>query len=183
MRVAKVLGFPTAHALARAAVNPGTYTLFDGFAHLASGLACGLAGLAAGMAIGIVGDAGVRWVGGGNGEASKQAGPRLGWSGGCCWACPALGSSSNAPGAWQRHVTHPPVLAFHASAARPHTRQPNERFSFVGRASLPPHTSTTLLPLRPPSRPQSQRAAAKAVRGHDPHPHFRRGAGAVRPHW
>jgi len=42
------------------AVNPGTYTLFDGFAHLASGLACGLAGLAAGMAIGIVGDAGVR---------------------------------------------------------------------------------------------------------------------------
>lgn len=41
-------------------VTPGTYTLFDGFAHLASGLACGLAGLAAGMAIGIVGDAGVR---------------------------------------------------------------------------------------------------------------------------
>uniref|UniRef100_A0A061RGN6 V-type proton ATPase proteolipid subunit n=2 Tax=Tetraselmis sp. GSL018 TaxID=582737 RepID=A0A061RGN6_9CHLO len=36
------------------------YTLFDGYAHLASGLACGLAGLAAGMAIGIVGDAGVR---------------------------------------------------------------------------------------------------------------------------
>lgn len=44
------------------AVNPGKYTLFDGFAHLASGLSCGLAGLAAGMAIGIVGDAGVRWV-------------------------------------------------------------------------------------------------------------------------
>jgi V-type H+-transporting ATPase proteolipid subunit len=42
------------------AVNPGNYRLFDGFAHLASGLACGLAGLAAGMAIGIVGDAGVR---------------------------------------------------------------------------------------------------------------------------
>lgn len=38
------------------------YVLFDGFAHLASGLACGLAGLAAGMAIGIVGDAGVRYV-------------------------------------------------------------------------------------------------------------------------
>ncbi len=36
------------------------YYLFDGYAHLASGLACGLAGLAAGMAIGIVGDAGVR---------------------------------------------------------------------------------------------------------------------------
>mmetsp|Transcript_27572 Transcript_27572/g.50909 ORF Transcript_27572/g.50909 Transcript_27572/m.50909 type:complete len:170 (-) Transcript_27572:562-1071(-) len=41
-------------------VNPASYTLYDGFAHLASGLACGLAGLAAGMAIGIVGDAGVR---------------------------------------------------------------------------------------------------------------------------
>jgi hypothetical protein len=36
------------------------YFLFDGYAHLASGLSCGLAGLAAGMAIGIVGDAGVR---------------------------------------------------------------------------------------------------------------------------
>ncbi len=36
------------------------YYLFDGYAHLASGLSCGLAGLAAGMAIGIVGDAGVR---------------------------------------------------------------------------------------------------------------------------
>jgi hypothetical protein len=43
-------------------VNPGKYTLFDGFAHLSSGLSCGLAGLAAGMAIGIVGDAGVRWA-------------------------------------------------------------------------------------------------------------------------
>lgn len=42
-------------------VTPGgNYSLYDGFAHLASGLACGLAGLAAGMAIGIVGDAGVR---------------------------------------------------------------------------------------------------------------------------
>eukprot|EP01025_Chloroclados_australasicus_P046952 TRINITY_DN51_c0_g1_i9.p2 TRINITY_DN51_c0_g1~~TRINITY_DN51_c0_g1_i9.p2 ORF type:complete len:155 (-),score=30.41 TRINITY_DN51_c0_g1_i9:248-664(-) len=36
------------------------YSLFDGYAHLAAGLACGLAGLPAGMAIGIVGDAGVR---------------------------------------------------------------------------------------------------------------------------
>jgi V-type H+-transporting ATPase proteolipid subunit len=41
-------------------VSPVKYTLFDGFAHLSSGMACGLAGLAAGMAIGIVGDAGVR---------------------------------------------------------------------------------------------------------------------------
>jgi len=38
----------------------GTYTLFQGYAHLGSGLSCGLSGLAAGMAIGIVGDAGVR---------------------------------------------------------------------------------------------------------------------------
>ena len=37
----------------------GTYTLFQGYAHLGSGLSCGLSGLAAGMAIGIVGDAGV----------------------------------------------------------------------------------------------------------------------------
>ncbi|KAL3356590.1 hypothetical protein AABB24_017309 [Solanum stoloniferum] len=43
-------------------INPKTksYYLFDGYAHLSSGLACGLAGLSAGMAIGIVGDAGVR---------------------------------------------------------------------------------------------------------------------------
>jgi V-type H+-transporting ATPase proteolipid subunit len=41
-------------------VSPVKYTLFDGFAHLSSGMSCGLAGLAAGMAIGIVGDAGVR---------------------------------------------------------------------------------------------------------------------------
>ncbi|KAG0476913.1 hypothetical protein HPP92_013754 [Vanilla planifolia] len=39
-----------------------SYYLFDGYAHLSSGLACGLAGLSAGMAIGIVGDAGVRFV-------------------------------------------------------------------------------------------------------------------------
>ena len=41
----------------------GTYTAFDGYRHLASGLTCGLSGLAAGMAIGVVGDAGVRAVG------------------------------------------------------------------------------------------------------------------------
>eukprot|EP00744_Colponema_vietnamica_P000572 GILI01001016.1.p1 GENE.GILI01001016.1~~GILI01001016.1.p1 ORF type:complete len:170 (-),score=54.52 GILI01001016.1:236-745(-) len=39
------------------------YSLFNGYAHLASGLCCGLSGLAAGMAIGIVGDAGVRATG------------------------------------------------------------------------------------------------------------------------
>lgn len=42
------------------AVTTDGYYLFDGYAHLAAGLSCGLAGLAAGMAIGIVGDAGVR---------------------------------------------------------------------------------------------------------------------------
>lgn len=36
------------------------YSSFNGYAHLSSGLCCGLSGLAAGMAIGIVGDAGVR---------------------------------------------------------------------------------------------------------------------------
>ncbi|KAF7829825.1 V-type proton ATPase 16 kDa proteolipid subunit [Senna tora] len=46
-------------------INPKakSYYLFDGYAHLSSGLACGLAGLSAGMAIGIVGDAGVRYTG------------------------------------------------------------------------------------------------------------------------
>lgn len=45
-------------------INPKakSYYLFDGYAHLSSGLACGLAGLSAGMAIGIVGDAGVRFL-------------------------------------------------------------------------------------------------------------------------
>ncbi|MFS7942490.1 putative V-ATPase proteolipid subunit, F/V-ATP synthase subunit C superfamily [Helianthus anomalus] len=43
-------------------INPKakSYYLFDGYARLSSGLACGLAGLSAGMAIGIVGDACVR---------------------------------------------------------------------------------------------------------------------------
>jgi len=36
------------------------YSAFLGYAHLASGLCCGLSGLGAGLAIGIVGDAGVR---------------------------------------------------------------------------------------------------------------------------
>eukprot|EP01023_Acetabularia_acetabulum_P067087 TRINITY_DN9178_c0_g1_i1.p2 TRINITY_DN9178_c0_g1~~TRINITY_DN9178_c0_g1_i1.p2 ORF type:complete len:117 (-),score=31.86 TRINITY_DN9178_c0_g1_i1:272-622(-) len=36
------------------------YTLYDGYAHMGAGIACGMAGMPAGMAIGIVGDAGVR---------------------------------------------------------------------------------------------------------------------------
>lgn len=39
------------------------YRLYDGFAHLAAGLTCGLCGLGAGYAIGIAGDAGVRGTG------------------------------------------------------------------------------------------------------------------------
>jgi len=38
----------------------GNYSFYNGFAHLAAGLSCGLSGLGAGLAIGIVGDAGVR---------------------------------------------------------------------------------------------------------------------------
>ena len=49
---------PRSHTVNQTADKP--YYFFDGYAHLASGLACGLAGLAAGMAIGVVGDAGVR---------------------------------------------------------------------------------------------------------------------------
>ncbi|EAR90397.1 vacuolar type H+-ATPase proteolipid subunit (macronuclear) [Tetrahymena thermophila SB210] len=41
-------------------ISKSNYTDFDGYAHLAAGLACGLSSLAAGYAIGIVGDAGVR---------------------------------------------------------------------------------------------------------------------------
>ena len=43
-------------------INPKakSYFMFNGYAHISSGLASGLAGLFAGMAIGIVGDAGVR---------------------------------------------------------------------------------------------------------------------------
>ena len=42
------------------ALQKTEYPLFNGFAHLASGLSCGLSGLAAGMSIGVAGDAGVR---------------------------------------------------------------------------------------------------------------------------
>ncbi|WOO80122.1 V-type proton ATPase proteolipid subunit 2 [Vanrija pseudolonga] len=41
-------------------INPGKYTLFQGFIHLAAGLSCGFTGMAAGYAIGVVGDACVR---------------------------------------------------------------------------------------------------------------------------
>jgi V-type H+-transporting ATPase 16kDa proteolipid subunit len=41
-------------------VKTSGYSLYTGFAHLASGLCCGLSSLAAGLSIGVVGDAGVR---------------------------------------------------------------------------------------------------------------------------
>ena len=59
---ASVLGSDSCCAPAVNQTADKPYYLFDGYAHLAAGLACGLAGLAAGMAIGIVGDAGVRCV-------------------------------------------------------------------------------------------------------------------------
>ena len=44
-------------------VNVDTYTYFDGFKHLSSGICCGLSSLAAGIAIGKCGDAGARALG------------------------------------------------------------------------------------------------------------------------
>merc|ERR1719150_2362773 len=41
-------------------IDPKGYGTYDGYAHLAAGLSCGLSGLGAGMAIGIVGDSGTR---------------------------------------------------------------------------------------------------------------------------
>ncbi|KAJ0076014.1 hypothetical protein Patl1_35133 [Pistacia atlantica] len=45
-------------------INPKakSYCLFDGYAHLSSGLTYGLVGVSKGMAIGIVGDAGVSTI-------------------------------------------------------------------------------------------------------------------------
>jgi V-type H+-transporting ATPase 16kDa proteolipid subunit len=40
--------------------NQTTYSLFNGFMHLACGISVGMTGLAAGYCIGIVGDKGVR---------------------------------------------------------------------------------------------------------------------------
>ncbi|KAL1411542.1 v-type proton ATPase 16 kDa proteolipid subunit 2 [Vanrija albida] len=41
-------------------INPGKYSLFQGFIHLAAGLSCGMTGMSAGYAIGVVGDACIR---------------------------------------------------------------------------------------------------------------------------
>jgi len=42
------------------AITKTPYSDYNGYAHLASGLACGLSSLSAGLAIGVVGDSGVR---------------------------------------------------------------------------------------------------------------------------
>ena len=44
-------------------IKQESYTMFDGWKHLASGLCCGLSSLGAGIAIGIAGNAGVRALG------------------------------------------------------------------------------------------------------------------------
>jgi len=54
-----IYGLIIAVILVQAVKNTG-YSAYNGYAHLAAGLACGLSGLGAGMAIGVVGDAGVR---------------------------------------------------------------------------------------------------------------------------
>ena len=44
-------------------INKENYTYSNGFAHLASGMCCGLASLAAGLAIGVVGETGAKALG------------------------------------------------------------------------------------------------------------------------
>ncbi|EEC43571.1 predicted protein [Phaeodactylum tricornutum CCAP 1055/1] len=64
-----IYGLITAIIIINQIVTPtqdglGTYSLYTGFAHLASGLCCGLCGLGSGMAIGLAGDAGKKAGGG-----------------------------------------------------------------------------------------------------------------------
>jgi V-type H+-transporting ATPase 16kDa proteolipid subunit len=63
-----IYGLIVGAVLAGKITQPGaggatTYSSYAGYAHLASGLSCGLSAMAAGLAIGIVGDAGVRAIG------------------------------------------------------------------------------------------------------------------------
>merc|ERR1719228_1475772 len=55
-----IYGLIIAIILQQEIMKPGGYSDFNGYAHLASGLACGLSSLSAGLAIGVVGDSGVR---------------------------------------------------------------------------------------------------------------------------
>jgi len=50
-----------------------TYSIFNGYAHLAAGLCCGLSGLAAGGTIGVIGDVGVQGFG------QKASGGKRSW--------------------------------------------------------------------------------------------------------
>lgn len=50
-----------------------TYSVFNGYAHLAAGLCCGLSGLAAGGTIGVIGDVGVQSFG------QKASGGKRSW--------------------------------------------------------------------------------------------------------
>jgi len=62
-----IYGLIIAIILQQEIMKPGGYSDFNGYAHLASGLACGLSSLSAGLAIGVVGDSGVR----ANGQESQ----------------------------------------------------------------------------------------------------------------
>jgi len=55
-----IYGLIIAIILQQAIVKPGGYSDFNGYAHLASGLACGLSSLSAGLAIGVCSDSGTR---------------------------------------------------------------------------------------------------------------------------
>lgn len=54
---------PPPHAVTPPDASGNKYSAYDGYAHLAAGLTCGLASLASGLAIGVAGDAGVRAAG------------------------------------------------------------------------------------------------------------------------
>jgi len=55
-----IYGLITSVIINNKIVDPNSYSQYQAFAHLGSGLTVGLSGLASGLAIGIVGDAGVR---------------------------------------------------------------------------------------------------------------------------
>jgi V-type H+-transporting ATPase proteolipid subunit len=68
-----IYGLIVAVILIQQVKGDNTYSAYNGYAHLAAGLSCGLSGLAAGLAIGIVGDAGVR----ANGQQPKLYVPMI----------------------------------------------------------------------------------------------------------
>merc|ERR1712038_123458 len=68
-----IYGLIIAIILQQAISKPAPYSDYNGYAHLSSGLACGLSSLSAGLAIGVVGDSGVR----ANGQESDLYVPML----------------------------------------------------------------------------------------------------------